>query len=118
MEIRQEEAADVQGAVEVHETTGVLLVVEQAAVLVDLHGVGHRAGSDHVVLPFAVERVARVVAPPGTIVSAEGPREVVGACMEIVRAHQETIAGDIGPCLLYTSPSPRDRTRSRMPSSA
>ena len=27
------------------------------------------------------------------------------------------IAGIIG-CLLYTSPSPRDRTRSRMPSSA
>ena len=25
---------------------------------------------------------------------------------------------DNGPCLLYTSPSPRDRTRSRMPSSA
>ena len=25
---------------------------------------------------------------------------------------------DIGGCLLYTSPSPRDRTRSRMPSSA
>ena len=24
----------------------------------------------------------------------------------------------IGSCLLYTSPSPRDRTRSRMPSSA
>ena len=24
----------------------------------------------------------------------------------------------IGTCLLYTSPSPRDRTRSRMPSSA
>ena len=24
----------------------------------------------------------------------------------------------IDPCLLYTSPSPRDRTRSRMPSSA
>ena len=26
--------------------------------------------------------------------------------------------GVITPCLLYTSPSPRDRTRSRMPSSA
>ena len=26
--------------------------------------------------------------------------------------------GDTSPCLLYTSPSPRDRTRSRMPSSA
>ena len=24
----------------------------------------------------------------------------------------------LGPCFLYTSPSPRDRTRSRMPSSA
>ena len=28
------------------------------------------------------------------------------------------IAQAIGTCLLYTSPSPRDRTRSRMPSSA
>ena len=27
-------------------------------------------------------------------------------------------ARDTGTCLLYTSPSPRDRTRSRMPSSA
>ena len=27
-------------------------------------------------------------------------------------------AGALGYCLLYTSPSPRDRTRSRMPSSA
>ena len=27
-------------------------------------------------------------------------------------------AKDNTPCLLYTSPSPRDRTRSRMPSSA
>ena len=26
--------------------------------------------------------------------------------------------GQLRPCLLYTSPSPRDRTRSRMPSSA
>ena len=28
------------------------------------------------------------------------------------------IAGESSTCLLYTSPSPRDRTRSRMPSSA
>ena len=27
-------------------------------------------------------------------------------------------SGMVLPCLLYTSPSPRDRTRSRMPSSA
>ena len=28
------------------------------------------------------------------------------------------VGGDAYVCLLYTSPSPRDRTRSRMPSSA
>jgi len=30
----------------------------------------------------------------------------------------ETGRGKASTCLLYTSPSPRDRTRSRMPSSA
>ena len=30
----------------------------------------------------------------------------------------ERLVSHIGDCLLYTSPSPRDRTRSRMPSSA
>ena len=33
-------------------------------------------------------------------------------CMEIIAA------ANVYTCLLYTSPSPRDRTRSRMPSSA
>jgi len=55
---------------------------------------------------------------------------VYGACLRILAdrdraadAVQETFfqllrnAGNI-TCLLYTSPSPRDRTRSRMPSSA
>ena len=30
----------------------------------------------------------------------------------------ESAGAKFGSCLLYTSPSPRDRTRSRMPSSA
>ena len=30
----------------------------------------------------------------------------------------EVLSGKTNDCLLYTSPSPRDRTRSRMPSSA
>ena len=30
----------------------------------------------------------------------------------------QLLANEIEVCLLYTSPSPRDRTRSRMPSSA
>jgi len=32
--------------------------------------------------------------------------------------HTLDMAASLSPCLLYTSPSPRDRTRSRMPSSA
>ena len=36
----------------------------------------------------------------------------------ILTAAEITGADAIHPCLLYTSPSPRDRTRSRMPSSA
>ena len=32
--------------------------------------------------------------------------------------YQDAISGCDNDCLLYTSPSPRDRTRSRMPSSA
>ena len=36
--------------------------------------------------------------------------------LNIVKDKGELVSNDI--CLLYTSPSPRDRTRSRMPSSA
>ena len=35
-----------------------------------------------------------------------------------LRNYLGTYANEIMSCLLYTSPSPRDRTRSRMPSSA
>ena len=32
--------------------------------------------------------------------------------------NRQTLTDEDADCLLYTSPSPRDRTRSRMPSSA
>ena len=40
--------------------------------------------------------------------------------LQLVRRPSTLVAGVLQPliCLLYTSPSPRDRTRSRMPSSA
>ena len=38
--------------------------------------------------------------------------------LEINQGDFIIIVGLSGACLLYTSPSPRDRTRSRMPSSA
>ena len=34
------------------------------------------------------------------------------------RVHHNTVLGPTKGCLLYTSPSPRDRQKSRMPSSA
>ena len=37
---------------------------------------------------------------------------------EFQRAHKKRALELLHACLLYTSPSPRDRTRSRMPSSA
>ena len=40
---------------------------------------------------------------------------VSGADISQFNTHRN---GDASTCLLYTSPSPRDRTRSRMPSSA
>ena len=44
----------------------------------------------------------------------------VAAGMELYRSGEYEMAAPhlLHPCLLYTSPSPRDRTRSRMPSSA
>ena len=45
----------------------------------------------------------------------ELPAPDAGVIVKIIKQNGETVASG---CLLYTSPSPRDRTRSRMPSSA
>ena len=44
--------------------------------------------------------------------------ELVKSLDENIDKFVEVFMGKYGTCLLYTSPSPRDRTRSRMPSSA
>ena len=44
------------------------------------------------------------------------PSDVLKESRSLLSDKEETI--NLYPCLLYTSPSPRDRTRSRMPSSA
>ena len=44
--------------------------------------------------------------------------KVALADAKIVISQNTTDEGTLYACLLYTSPSPRDRTRSRMPSSA
>ena len=40
------------------------------------------------------------------------------ACDEVFTTRDQPFVIECESCLLYTSPSPRDRTRSRMPSSA
>ena len=51
-------------------------------------------------------------------ISNGGPSKILTIyANENSRRQQMSMLSDIG-CLLYTSPSPRDRTRSRMPSSA
>ena len=46
------------------------------------------------------------------------PEALRAQLTEWVRQGSNLVLTLIGDCLLYTSPSPRDRTRSRMPSSA
>ena len=53
---------------------------------------------------------------PTRIGSRTGPASI-REHSQLVRPFQPPHA-TFNPCLLYTSPSPRDRTRSRMPSSA
>ena len=48
-----------------------------------------------------------------------GVKKLVHACCELTEIPKlKKISHEYNDCLLYTSPSPRDRTRSRMPSSA
>ena len=49
---------------------------------------------------------------------ASGLEAVNLAAMKVRSGFEDLVIAGGSPCLLYTSPSPRDRTRSRMPSSA
>ena len=42
----------------------------------------------------------------------------VGSGYRLLHGSMQELMDKVDGCLLYTSPSPRDRTRSRMPSSA
>ena len=61
-----------------------------------------------------------LVSPEDTVTYEKMEADVVALGKEIDRLEkQESLDRELSkPCLLYTSPSPRDRTRSRMPSSA
>ena len=86
----------------------------------------------------AVDSIEREVDPVGACIGARGSRiqqvvnELRGEKIDVIRWSQDPgqyIANSLSParvemvrlvdpCLLYTSPSPRDKRQSRMPSSA
>ena len=59
-------------------------------------------------------------APSGTGIIAGGPMRAIFEALGVqdVVAKSQGTANPYNICLLYTSPSPRDRQKSRMPSSA
>ena len=59
-----------------------------------------------------------LVAYPDHMVEGAYDYELEAGMVLCVEALVSPEGGDFSICLLYTSPSPRDRTRSRMPSSA
>ena len=76
---------------------------------------------DTVIVQRAGEVIPQVVAPvPSLRTGAEVEFAMPAACPSCGTpvSRDESEAAVYCPCLLYTSPSPRDRTRSRMPSSA
>ena len=67
--------------------------------------------------PAEVARLARI--EPARLAAIEGGANLSAAeLVALADALGVSPATLLGTCLLYTSPSPRDRTRSRMPSSA
>ena len=50
--------------------------------------------------------------------SEYGLYQIVGSFFSYVTVFESCVSAGILSCLLYTSPSPRDRQKSRMPSSA
>jgi len=61
------------------------------------------------------ELVTKVASPPYDVLNSKEARQLV---KDNPYSFLYVNKAEIDFCLLYTSPSPRDRTRSRMPSSA
>ena len=91
--------------------------LRQRAATADANGVVVGGGTDLAYLTghdgMSYERLTAAVAHTGP---DAGPALLVTPKLEAERITQ--VPEVFSLCLLYTSPSPRDRTRSRMPSSA
>ena len=91
------------------------------------HGVAHSWHDPHAAARYDGTRIRQSVVPDGTIERTTRPsmlpansRPKEPNTTHMAEDIDEVEAPDelIEDCLLYTSPSPRDRQKSRMPSSA
>ena len=76
--------------------------------------------ADRVDLSVVRPLAGRAQVPPALPLLGDDPRRPGARNVVSVEglSHEGRMSGYLYVCLLYTSPSPRDRTRSRMPSSA
>ena len=70
-------------------------------------------GDTATALKYCDDEISSMIYLPVELFPHLGPRRGKAAISELIAIHAARYS-----CLLYTSPSPRDRTRSRMPSSA
>ena len=67
---------------------------------------------------LTVDEMAMFEQRLGTALLSTNQRELIRQALKTPPPLDECLAGLSEDCLLYTSPSPRDRLKSRMPSSA
>ena len=81
---------------------------------------GDFIGSDIIIkqLNDGVTKIRVGIKPEGRIIAREKTKIFNQSDVHIGEITSGTFGPSVNGCLLYTSPSPRDRTRSRMPSSA
>ena len=90
-------------------------IEEMSAFVGDLPLVAHNAQFDASALRDAC--LASSIAVPKMLFACT-LAQARATKLDVANHKLPTLAQHFGVCLLYTSPSPRDRTRSRMPSSA
>ena len=101
----------------IYHAKSVVKAVKRALVVVDLPFGTYQSDPQE-----ALRSAIRIMKESGAhAVKLEGGSEISDSISKIINAGIP-VMGHLGltpqSCLLYTSPSPRDRTRSRMPSSA
>src|SRR5674476_306826 len=100
-----------------------LQIMQDAPVLpvIVLHDVAHAVPLARALVAGGIRMLEVTLRTPQALacieaIAKEVPESVVGA--GTVRSRSDVQAATRAGCLLYTSPSPRDRQKSRMPSSA